>query len=182
MVFSMHSPFPKIENIEKDTKRLYLLLFCISPCSMIFVFAQSVLQMSNYPPSVTTVTVDRDKQAWKVNPNLQSNVTAVRNYIVNRLAWMDDSWYDPLLLTDVTLLGSTLWKDGSWNTICLPFRLASLEGTPLEEVVVKTLVSSDFQEGTLTLNFTKGSPTSLEAGRPDIPGLYVNRGSIVAIH
>ncbi len=126
--------------------------------------------------------VDRDKQAWKVNPNLQSNVTAVRNFIVNRLAWMDDTWYDPSLLTDVTLLGSTLWKDGSWNTICLPFRLASLEGTPLEGVVVKTLVSSDFQEGTLPLNFTKGSPTSLEAGRPDIPGLYVNRGSIVAIH
>lgn len=88
----MHSPFPKNENIEKDMKRLYLLLFCISLCSMIFVFAQSALQMSNYPPSVTTVTVDRDKQAWKVNPNLQSNVTAVRNYIVNRLAWMDDAW------------------------------------------------------------------------------------------
>ncbi len=112
--------------------------------------------------------VDRDKQAWKVNPNLQSNVTAVRNFIVNRLAWMDDTWYDPSLLTDVTLLGSTLWKDGSWNTVCLPFRLASLEGTPLEGAVVKTLVSSDFQEGTLTLNFTKGSPTSLEAGRPYI--------------
>ncbi len=112
--------------------------------------------------------VDRDKQAWKISPNLQSNVTAVRNFIVNRLAWMDDTWYDPFLLTDMTLLGSTLWKDGSWNTICLPFRLANLEGTPLEGAVVKTLVSSDFQEGTLTLNFTKGSPTSLEAGRPYI--------------
>lgn len=112
--------------------------------------------------------VDRDKQAWKINLNLQSNVTAVRNFIINRLAWMDDFWYVPSLLSDVTLLGSTLWKDGSWNTICLPFRLASLEGTPLEGAVVKTLVSSDLQEGTLTLNFTKGSPTSLEAGRPYI--------------
>lgn len=111
--------------------------------------------------------VDRDKQAWRLSFNLMGNVTSVRDYAVNRLAWMDDHWYDPAL-TDLTLSGSTLWKDGSWNTICLPFRLAGLEGTPLEGAVVKTLASSDFHEGTLTLNFTKGSPASLEAGRPYI--------------
>ncbi len=81
---------------------------------------------------------------------------------------MDERWYDPFLLTDVTLTGTTLWKDGAWNTICLPFRLNGLEGTPLAGATVKSLVSSDFSDGTLTLNFTKKSVTSLEAGRPYI--------------
>ena len=117
---------------------------------------------------ISQESVARDIQAWKVNFNLLNNVTSVRNFIVNRLAWMDESWYDTCLLTDVPLLGSTLWKDGSWNTICLPFRLAKLEGTPLEGAVVKTLVSSDFGDGTLTLNFTKSDLSSLEAGRPYI--------------
>ena len=32
----------------------------------------------------------------------------------------------------VQLTGRTLYKDGDWNTLCLPFDLASLTGTPLE--------------------------------------------------
>ena len=35
------------------------------------------------------------------------------------------------VLANVTLSGRTLYKDGSWNTLCLPFNLA-LEGLPLE--------------------------------------------------
>ena len=35
-------------------------------------------------------------------------------------------------LADVTLQGRTLYKDGSWNTLCLPFSLDSFDGTPLE--------------------------------------------------
>jgi len=36
-------------------------------------------------------------------------------------------------LANVTLSGRTLYKDGSWNTLCLPFDLV-LEGSPLEGV------------------------------------------------
>ena len=71
---------------------------------------------------------------------------------------------------EVTLTGRTLWKDGKWNTLCLPFSLASLTGTPLEGATVKTLTSSTFADGALTLNFTEDANnlTSIEAGKPYI--------------
>ena len=74
------------------------------------------------------------------------------------------------MTADVTLQGRTLWKDGSWNTLCLPFSLSSLAGTPLEGATVKTLETSSFVRGTLTLNFTKDEEnlTSIEAGVPYI--------------
>ena len=74
------------------------------------------------------------------------------------------------VIADVTLQGRTLWKDNSWNTLCLPFSLSSLAGTPLEGAKVKTLESSAFESGTLTLNFTQDDDnlTQIEAGVPYI--------------
>ena len=71
---------------------------------------------------------------------------------------------------EVTLTGRTLWKDGAWNTLCLPFSLASLTGTPLEGATVKTLTSSTFADGALTLDFTEDAKnlTSIKAGKPYI--------------
>lgn len=68
---------------------------------------------------------------------------------------------------NATLTGRTLYKDGSWNTLCLPFDLV-LEGSPLAGATVKTLESSDYNisTGELTLNFTTGSLTALSAGIP----------------
>ena len=68
---------------------------------------------------------------------------------------------------NATLTGRTLYKDGSWNTLCLPFDLV-LEGSPLAGATVKTLESSDYDisTGKLTLNFTTGSLTTLSAGTP----------------
>lgn len=73
------------------------------------------------------------------------------------------------LPANVTLTGRTLYKDGSWNTICLPFSLSTLNGTPLEGATVKTLRSSSFDSstGTLTLNFSEAL-TRIEAGTPYI--------------
>ncbi len=111
----------------------------------------------------------RDSKAWGFRfEDWKTQIRNVKKFAKERLAWMDERWYDPSLLTDVTLTGTTLWKDGGWNTICLPFRLNGIEGTPLAGATVKSLVSSDFSNGTLTLNFTKKSVTSLEAGRPYI--------------
>ena len=72
-----------------------------------------------------------------------------------------------LTATGFTLNGFTLWKDGSWNTLCLPFALSSFTGTPLEGATVKTLDTATFSGGTLTLNFTDDL-TSIEAGKPYI--------------
>ena len=69
--------------------------------------------------------------------------------------------------TDFTLAGTTFWKNGSWNTLCLPFDIKNIENTPLEGADVKTLESSDFYNNTLELKFTENL-TSLEAGKPYI--------------
>ena len=75
--------------------------------------------------------------------------------------------YNGKLAQTVTLAGRTLYRDGAWNTLCLPFSLSSLAGTPLEGATVKTLESATFADGTLTLNFT-ADLTAIEAGKPYI--------------
>ena len=64
----------------------------------------------------------------------------------------------------VALYGRTLYKDGKWNTLCLPFGLTSLTGTPLEGATVKTLTSTGIADGILTFNFSDAP--SIEAGKP----------------
>ena len=71
---------------------------------------------------------------------------------------------------DVTLQGRTLFKDGDWNTLCLPFDL-DIADSPLDGdgVDVRTLSTSGFSGGTLTLTFTNaGAVTEMEAGKPYI--------------
>ncbi len=77
----------------------------------------------------------------------------------------------------VGLVGRTLYKDGDWNTLCLPFSVGDeyngLTGTPLEGATVMTLDNSadsqtgfDLSSGTLPLNFVEVK--SIEAGKPYI--------------
>lgn len=69
---------------------------------------------------------------------------------------------------DVTLSDRTLFKDGAWNTLCLPFNL-TLAGSPLADADVRTLSSAAFdsETGELTLNFTEENGiTELVAGTP----------------
>ena len=67
---------------------------------------------------------------------------------------------------DAQLRNRTLYRDGDWNTLCLPFDIDDISGTPLEGATVKTLSNSAFSDGTLTLNFEDA--TSIEAGKPYI--------------
>ena len=72
------------------------------------------------------------------------------------------------VITDVILDGRTLYKDGGWNTICLPFNVM-LSGSVLDGADVRRLSSTEFSNGTLTLNFTdENEVTELEAGKPYI--------------
>ena len=68
---------------------------------------------------------------------------------------------------DVTLSDRTLYKDGAWNTLCLPFDLSDFTGTPLEGATVKALTASTYDNGTLTLTFSNDL-TAIEAGKPYI--------------
>ena len=67
----------------------------------------------------------------------------------------------------VTLSDRTLYKDGDWNTLCLPFSLSAAQvTTQLAPDDLMTLNSSSFSGGTLTLTFTNA--TEITAGKPYI--------------
>ena len=67
---------------------------------------------------------------------------------------------------DVTISGRTLYKDGAWNTICLPFTVA-VEGSPLAGATARTLTEASISGTTLTLTFGD-AVTTLVAGTPYI--------------
>ena len=69
---------------------------------------------------------------------------------------------------NVTLVGRTLYKDGDWKTLCLPFDVTIDENSPLAGGTAMTLYAEtcNFSGNTLTLNFTEA--TTIAAGTPFI--------------
>lgn len=87
------------------------------------------------------------------------------------------STYDGMTAHSVTLSGRTLYKDGSWNTLCLPFNVSAEQMAANKDFAGATLMELDteegtydhitgFENGTLYLNFK--SANSIEAGKPYI--------------
>ena len=66
----------------------------------------------------------------------------------------------------VQLMGRTLYKDGCWNTLCLPFNV-TIAGSPLDGAVARTLTEASISGTTLNLNFGD-AVTQLVAGTPYI--------------
>ena len=114
--------------------------------------------------------------------------TGITAYGTNGLAYNGKYyWYDADIMTlednasnatviannngktrNVVLDGRTLYKDGAWNTICLPFNV-TISGSPLDGADARELIPSNSGlEGlTLTLNFTAANAvTGLVAGKP----------------
>ena len=67
---------------------------------------------------------------------------------------------------NIVLNGRTLYKDGAWNTICLPFNV-TLAGSPLADAVARPLTSASISGTTLNLTFGDAVST-LTAGTPYI--------------
>ena len=67
---------------------------------------------------------------------------------------------------NVTLQGRTLYRDGCWNTLCLPFYVPDFNGTPLENADVRELTAASLDGTTLTLNFR--AATGIVGGKPYI--------------
>ncbi len=67
--------------------------------------------------------------------------------------------------TQLLQLSRTLYRDGYWNTLCLPFDV-TISGSELSGATAMELTEASFSAGTLTLNFT--SVSALEAGKPYI--------------
>ena len=70
------------------------------------------------------------------------------------------------LTGNVKLAGRILYKDGKWNTLCLPFDV-TLAGSALAGAEARTLSTASLINGVLTLNFD-GPVTELAAGTPYI--------------
>ena len=67
---------------------------------------------------------------------------------------------------NVILTGRTLYKDGAWNTLCLPFDL-TLSESVFDGADARALDNATFSNGTLTLNFSD-PVDELVAGKPYI--------------
>ena len=99
-----------------------------------------------------------------------SEILALANQTLRPCLALANNADNSSLLTDnngetriAALKDRTLYKDGAWNTLCLPFNVedgnhndqVTFSGTPLEGATVMTLSTSSFDQsnGTLTLNF-----------------------------
>lgn len=81
--------------------------------------------------------------------------------------------------TNVTLQGRTLYKDGAWNTLCLPFDIENFTGTIFEDADIRALSSASLENGVLTLDFTEENEVKgITAGTPYIIK-WANGSSIV---
>ena len=106
------------------------------------------------------------------------NVSIFARYQALEISLADNGDNDEKLYTyngrkaaSVTLTGRKLWKDGDWNTLCLPFSLSAeqISASDLAGADIRTLNSTTFSNGTLTLDFTGvGEVTSITAGTPYI--------------
>ncbi len=72
---------------------------------------------------------------------------------------------------NVTFSGRTIYSDGDWNTLCLPFNMSKsqIASSPLAGYTIKALDGSQSNldsDGKLTLRFN--TATAIEAGRPYI--------------
>ena len=69
-------------------------------------------------------------------------------------------------VANVTLYGRTLYRDGYWNTLCLPFDV-TLSSSPLAGATARPLSEASISESTLNLTFGN-AVTTLQAGTPYI--------------
>ena len=66
------------------------------------------------------------------------------------------STYNGKNVSSVTLQGRTLYKDGNWNTLCLPFALTA------EQIAASPLANADIRELDVTGTYDSGKQTGLD--------------------
>ena len=96
---------------------------------------------------------------------------------VNSLTLQDNADNDDLIwqnhdtqVHEVELSGRTIYRDGKWNTLVLPFDIDDLSGTDLgwSDLDLRTLSASSYDATTKTLKLTFTKATKIEAGKPYI--------------
>ena len=119
------------------------------------VYVQSVKGKNKSDWSSVTFTTDATSIGLVDDADNSAVITANNNEVRN-----------------VTLVGRTLYKDGDWNTLCLPFDI-SVGSDVMEGATAMTLndETSNFnsESGVLTLNFDEvASGSTIAAGTPFI--------------
>jgi hypothetical protein len=135
--------------------------------------------LSSEAVTVSNITYNTDGEVKTATGTYSHNgatYTFTDTYLlpVSSLALQDNASNDETLesywgrrVNTLMLSGRTLYADGSWNTLCLPFSISAEDiYTNLGSCTLKTLSSSEYNSttGTLTLNFIDA--TSIEAGKP----------------
>ena len=72
--------------------------------------------------------------------------------------------------TDETLTGRTLYKDGKWNTLCVPFSLTEdqITASPLNGATIKELSGGESKLSGYELELYFKDATTIDAGKPYI--------------
>ena len=133
----------------------------------------------NADGSVNVVSTGRQmlvrfaSNAYATASGLDLTATAIATASLTLLNGEDNSaniaLYNGVTIAAVQLSSRTLYKDGKWNTLCLPFSLTAeqMAASPLAGAEARTLSSASYAAGTLTLNFSD-PVQSLTAGTPYI--------------
>ena len=80
-----------------------------------------------------------------------------------------------------TLKGWTLYRDGRWNTICLPFDFVIIYDSPVRTSTIRELTGSAYDKNTqtLTLSFEDAEGHMFKAGKPFIWKSYHQEADVV---
>ncbi len=122
---------------------------------------------------------------WQVQGNLTEGTTEwseISNFTTGEAPYVledmqEGSMNDALLeelngsTVNIQLADRVLYKDGTWNTICLPFDMdaAAIANSALAGADIRTLDNVTLEGESVTLNFTaEGAITAIEAGKPYI--------------
>lgn len=125
--------------------------------------------------SATGTFIKADEADWSVKTKTGEAINGIPAgwTVKNVVALADDADNSTALTTyqsaanDVTFSGRTLYRNGEWNTLCLPFDVASLVGTPLEGATIRPLTNASLTSTTLTLTFG-AAVSAITAGTPYI--------------
>lgn len=157
------------------------------------IFSDCGWIIRGYMKSITWTTASINTNSYELTglTSDQDYVVQVRsNYSDGSSDWetLTFSTYEDVVLADnndnsdiitthdkkkvcVSLNNRTLYKDGEWNTLCLPFDLSAdqIANSDLAGADIRALSSGSVSGGVLTLNFTgEGVITSITAGTPYI--------------
>lgn len=138
---------------------------------------------SNIVATVTTASENGYKRytataQWEKATGITYQATDVfETTYINSLTLQDNADNDDLIwqnhdtqVSTVTLSGRTIYRDGKWNTLVLPFDIDDLSGTDLGwiDLDLRTLSASSYDATTKTLKLTFTKATKIEAGKPYI--------------